>query len=250
MIKLNGHLVIPTIFPDGTSQVWHLSDEVLENSLSHYTITWKFGGEGEIMHIAQLKWLLDQKESHVHLVLDYLPYGRQDKPVSNDSTFALMAFSMMINNLCFNTVQLIDPHSEIAINLIARSHAIFPVKQMVEARDSSQSTLICYPDKGALHKYKHLYPGDFIDGEKLRDPSTGFITEYTLNGNCSGENVLIVDDICDGGATFIILAKELLERGAKKVCLFVTYGIFSKGLQVLKDAGISEIYTKEGKQEC
>jgi len=57
---------------------------------------------------------------------------------------------------------------------------------------------------------------------------------------------MIVDDICDGGATFILLAKELYAAGAKEVNLFVTHGIFSKGLIPLYEAGIKRIFTQDG----
>ena len=47
-------------------------------------------------------------------------------------------------------------------------------------------------------------------------------------------NVLIVDDISDGGASFKFLAQKLKAEGFQKVGLFVTHGIFSKGLKVLE----------------
>ena len=56
----------------------------------------------------------------------------------------------------------------------------------------------------------------------------------------------MVDDLCDGGATFILLAKELLSKGAKEVHLFVSHGIFSRGLGVLFDAGIKRVFVKDG----
>ena len=45
---------------------------------------------------------------------------------------------------------------------------------------------------------------------------------------------MIVDDICDGGQTFIELAKALEKQGAHQIFLYVTHGIFSKGLDTLK----------------
>ena len=58
-------------------------------------------------------------------------------------------------------------------------------------------------------------------------------------------NVLVWDDLCDAGGTFILLAKELLTNGAKEVNLFVSHGLFTKGTQILFDAGIKRIFTKE-----
>ena len=51
----------------------------------------------------------------------------------------------------------------------------------------------------------------------------------------SGLTAVITDDICDGGATFIGIAKELRRLNCHKVVLYVTHGIFSKGIEVLMD---------------
>ena len=68
---------------------------------------------------------------------------------------------------------------------------------------------------------------------KIRDTKTGYITETKLQGEVRGRDVLIFDDICDGGRTFIELAKSLKAKGAKKISLYITHGIFSKGKDVL-----------------
>lgn len=56
--------------------------------------------------------------------------------------------------------------------------------------------------------------------------------------------ILVMDDICDGGATFISLAKEIKAHelyNDQELWLYVTHGIFSKGKQTLLDAGYSKI---------
>jgi ribose-phosphate pyrophosphokinase len=55
-------------------------------------------------------------------------------------------------------------------------------------------------------------------------------------------NFLIVDDICDGGRTFIELAKVLRPLTNGSIFLYVTHGIFSQGLDVFKGV-IDHIYT-------
>lgn len=57
----------------------------------------------------------------------------------------------------------------------------------------------------------------------------------------TGKHCLIVDDLCDGGATFLALATKLREYGAEKVYLYVTHGIFSKKYEELKKV-IDHIY--------
>src|SRR4051812_11079125 len=116
MILLNGKEINPTIFPDKTSQVWKISD----SAFSPFTIEWKFEHEGELMHLAQLRRLLAEisYSPKVILKMPYLPYARQDKPVSNHSTFAMHVFADLINKLDFHQVYCFDPHSDAAEKLI------------------------------------------------------------------------------------------------------------------------------------
>jgi ribose-phosphate pyrophosphokinase len=243
MIILNGKEIPITVFPDKTTQVWKLSEGFFRSY--NGMVTWEFSNEAELLHLAQLKSLLDSKGLESSLYIKYLPYGRQDKPVANDSTFALVSFANLLNALKFKKVLIVDPHSTTALQLIENSTAIFPKKQVEEAITATGANLICYPDKGALFKYRQIYDYPYIYGEKVRDQSTGEIKSYHVMGNAYSANVMIVDDICDFGRTFILLARDLKKAGAK-VNLFVTHGLFSGGLDGLKAAGIERIFTQDG----
>lgn len=256
MLYLNGQPVPVTMFPDKTSQVWKLPEDQL--TLSKATIEWHFEHEGEFMHLAQLRELLTEYGVNViKLRLKYLPYGRQDKGTNNKATFALYPFADLLNFLNFEQVEIVDPHSEHALDWIDNSNATYPqklVEQVAQEMDytigtGSGCTIFCYPDKGALTKYSKVYEQSYrphIYGEKVRDQLTGNILSYQVVGDCAGKNVLIVDDIVDGGATFKLLAKDLLAAGAKEVNLFATHGIFSKGVNTIKESGIKRIFTQDG----
>lgn len=247
MIYLNDKQLNVTVFPDNTSQIWKLDQEDLEYPFA--IIKWVYLHEGEFLQIAQLKELLDLHNVEARLHISYLPYARQDKEVSNQSTFALIPFAKLLNSLNFKEVVINDPHSYKAIQLIDRSRATFPIDVIARVLSETKCDMFCYPDKGAVNKYTSVY-NEFRKptcyGEKVRDQLTGNITSYKLVGNPSGKNVLIIDDICDGGMTFKILAKDLLAAGAKSVVLFVTHGIFSKGVRTLKEAGIQKVFTSVG----
>lgn len=250
MFKLNGTQIELTIFPDGTSQVWKLDEKLFTKSSF---IIWEFSHEAELIHLAQLKALLDvYGVEHTTLYIDYLPYARQDKEVSNTSTFALLPFCKMLNILEFTEIIILDPHSTKALDLINNSCASYPTIKIVELINKLEIDTICYPDKGANAKYSKAY-GDLecnvIIGNKVRDQSTGRITDYNVLGDkeqTQDKNILIVDDICDYGNTFIILTKQLYNMGAKSVNLFVTHGLFSNGIHRLKEAGINRIFTNKG----
>ena len=244
MIKIKNYEIIPDIFPDKTSQVWRIPNQCFDEK--HVEIYWDFLYEAELIHIAQLNTLLQKNNIKTSLYINYLPYGRQDKDISNTSTFALFTFSKIINSLNFESVTILDPHSNKALDLITRSIAIYPEETLLKIYGITKSDLLCYPDKGAISKYSKIYDLPYIYGEKNRDQLSGNILKYELIGEAKDKTILINDDLVDGGATFIILAKSLYDNGANSVSLFVTHGIFSKGLKPLYEAGIDRIFTAKG----
>lgn len=244
MIQLNGQKIDVTLFPDNTSQVWKLPLQLLD--APRFLVEWDFQNEAEFLHLAQLKTLLDLKARPVSLHIRYLPYARQDKETANQSTFALRPFALLLNTLKFDNILIDDPHSSIATTLIQRSEACYPVKKVQNIVKLIDANLVCYPDKGARTRYSSIYEFESIYGEKVRNQATGHIDAYDVVGNPLGKKVLIIDDICDGGATFTILARDLLKQGAISVDLFITHGLFSKGLAPLLASGIKRIFTQKG----
>lgn len=228
MLKLNGKEVKPTIFPDKTSQVWKL-DTILDNNV----IEWRYETEAEFIHLAQLVTLLKKKgRGTIELWMPYLPYARQDKFIHNNECFALRTFANLLNQLELNRISSFDAHSAVAGRVIKNFHSVSAdalIGQIVKDYD-----VIIYPDAGAVTRYtNHGKPYDC--GNKVRDQLTGRITHYELTqgGFPAGTRALVIDDICDGGATFVLLGQELEKRGIK-ASLYVSHGIFSKGTGELR----------------
>lgn len=254
MISLNGKKVDVTIFPDKTSQVWKLDLDL--SKMNHAWIKWDFEHEGELMHVLQLNHLLKSYELEVGLEMPYLPYARQDKPVSNHTTFALRTFAQVINNANFTDVKVLDPHNGYLSGKIFKNFRLEPITHLpVDMRDVKASH-ICFPDKGAVARFQRysIHGVGILYAEKVRNQETGEITglkilPYHYGAYEQGQpmdSVVILDDICDGGMTFIKLAEQLKVEGFKEIHLYVTHGLFTKGLQVLRDAGISRIFTHRG----
>jgi ribose-phosphate pyrophosphokinase len=238
---LDTFTITPTVFPDGTIQVWKLPESVINSQTVN--VTWEYRNDSEFFALAQLKTLLDEHGSHASLSIYYLPYARQDKDIANDATFGLHTFAKLLNSLNFYAVYILDPHSNIALDLIKNSLGLFPGGDIEGITDSMKIDYVCYPDSGAREKYSKIYDHPSIYANKLRDPLTGDILELELIGlDEPGKRVLIVDDICDGGATFVRLAKALRDKGASYVGLYVSYALMTKGDELLYNAGIENIY--------
>jgi len=86
---------------------------------------------------------------------------------------------------------------------------------------------------------------------KVRDIKTGKIlrTEIPTLDQHADLKYVIIDDICDGGRTFIELAKAIKgSRPSAKVYLVVTHGIFSAGFKELSQY-FEGIYTTNSYRE-
>lgn len=107
--------------------------------------------------------------------------------------------------------------------------------------DINNRFILISPDAGASKKIYKLaeqigYKGDIITCSKDRDTDGKLTKTVVPMGKhwISNKDIIIIDDICDGGATFINIAKELKSNGFKnKIYLIVTHGIFSKGFKEL-----------------
>lgn len=175
------------------------------------------------------------KESVV-LDLLYLPYARQDRVTSDKEPFSLKTIARMINSCNFKEVILYDPHSDVSPALIDNC----VVKKRLDdmAVLFRENSIIVSPDAGAMkanHEIAMKYGFKHVIATKIRDIKTGQITATQVHTDIdlSGKHLLILDDICDGGRTFIELAKVLRKYEPASIELYVTVGIFSNGMDEL-----------------
>jgi ribose-phosphate pyrophosphokinase len=188
-----------------------------------------------------------------HLELAWLPWARQDRHMVNGDSFALKVFANQLNTLNFNKVFLLDPHSDAAAAAINNSVVIAQETCLMKSENLRQAIstgklMLVAPDAGALKKIHNVAKAsgarDYAILTKERDVATGNLTGFALvSGNVAGKDVLIVDDLCDAGGTFIGSAQVLRDAGARSVSLYVTHGVFSKGVENLLNNGIDAIYT-------
>lgn len=169
----------------------------------------------------------------------YVPYARQDRYCEKGEAFGVKAFGRLLNALGFSRVVIADPHSEVTpavvnnLDTIAQHDIAF---KMLGWKLRMENFELVSPDGGALKKIFKLGTKMNLQvhcADKIRDTATGDIIRTDISvQDFKGANLMIVDDICDGGRTFIELAKVLRERNAGKIELYVTHGIFSKGVDV------------------
>lgn len=183
----------------------------------------------------------------IYLTIPYFPYARQDRVCNPGEALGVKVMADIINCLNCEAVTIYDPHSDVTPALI--NHC----KVITLADIISDSTLaheilnnnmtLVSPDAGAEKKIqkvaqklsKNEHAVSILYASKVRDTLTGHILSTQIHGELHGDNFIMLDDICDGGKTFIELAKSLKNAGAKNIYLYVTHGIFSKGLAVFRE---------------
>lgn len=194
----------------------------------------------DVMSLLQVNDIVDRRAQPYskHLIMPYIPYARQDRACCDDESIAIKVFANLINSMGFDRVTVTDPHSDMAPvllnNCVVETQALSLPKHVIQKVRTY--TLVC-PDAGAISKMNDLAKmygsPDVVYAQKVRNVATGEIESTEVPGApLRGKDCLIVDDICDGGRTFIELAKALKSKGAESVHLYVTHGIFSKGLSV------------------
>jgi ribose-phosphate pyrophosphokinase len=215
-------------------------DRVLTGEHVRVELDWE--GNDDIMALAQLVDIVKNAGAKSwSLKIPYFPYSRQDRRCSPGEAHALKVFCMFLNSLGFSEVRTLDAHSYVLEALVDNLSALpqeecacfLPVHEVLVA-----------PDAGAEKKiYKHaqvtcLNEEDspkVLCASKFR-AQDGSITGVYLQADESDikdKLVCVVDDLCDGGATFLSVGGAVRALGPATLNLYVTHGMFTKGYDAL-----------------
>jgi len=159
---------------------------------------------------------------------------RSDRRFGQDQSFDLKVIAGLINSGGFGNVSILDPHSDVALALIDRSTKVSSYQYVAQAYAEEGSPTLVSPDAGAYKKV-------FEYGQKLGAPVVAAVKhrdkdgkiDLSFIGDVAGQKCLIVDDLADGGYTFVLLAEALRRQGAIRVALYVTHAYFNKGFGLL-----------------
>lgn len=245
MIKVNGVVVTPTNFPDGTKLIKYRYED-----FNTAKIKWYYESDEELFTLYALTKHLQTFGASCSLYMTYVPNARMDRIKSYEEVFTLKYFADFINSLNYTEVTILDPHSTVAEALFDRCHAPKPLHHIINTMVKSRPDVIFFPDEGAMKRYCDVIPERYdkrVFGIKNRDWKTGEIKGLSIHGDVDAlkdAKVLIIDDICSKGGTFYHSAKALKEAGVASIDLYVTHcehTIFEG--ELLKTDLINRIYT-------
>lgn len=201
----------------------------------------------DLMAVLLSKDAIERVYAHakVSLFMPYVPYARQDRVCVSGEALSIKVFAGIINSAGFYKVVITDPHSPTATALLDRCIAYDQFDVFAQIKQDWMNWTIVAPDMGAAKKCEDFAKRVGAEGvvyfNKARDLNTGKILSIDLIGEKPvNKNLLILDDICDGGRTFVGMLPSL--QGSKRIDLAVTHGIFSAGVDVLTSA-FDTVYT-------
>lgn len=231
------------IFPDGQPHIT-LCENVADQEV---TIIASITSPDALFDVLMLDDVLTAGNNVVHLYVEYLMGGRMDRSISTEDSVELAIVARVLNTCAFETITILDPHSRMSTQLLGAAHD-YPYSRAHEilSHYDPANTVIIAPDEGSTERVVRLTDDtDFriVQCSKQRESRTGKLSGFAIEDDpalVDNKCCLIFDDICDGGGTFVGLAKVLRAAGATSVDLFVTHGIFSKGRDL---EGIDIVYS-------
>ena len=251
MIKVNGIIIEQGHFPDGTLLT---KLDPYDNSLVDgvdIVVEWHYENDAELFTLICIKKHLDHYFSgvnYIHLFMPYVPHARMDRVKNSDEVFTLKYFCEVINSLHFDIVFITDVHSNVSLGLLNHVVHLNVYSQIEKARVDCGAQVLCYPDEGAMKRYSSDIKYPYAFGIKKRNWESGKIERLDLvyGELVKDKDVLIVDDICSRGGTFLHTAKALKEAGANNIYLYITHcetSIFDG--EMISSGLITGIYTTD-----
>lgn len=215
------------------------------------SINTRLNSSDDIMNLClAVDALRNMHVNYIEVFIPYIPYARQDRVMVPGEPLSIKVFVNIINSLNLNKVIVFDAHSDVSIALFNNCESIVNhdmVKYFLNKLNLSDFVLVS-PDLGAYKKVDKLaqkigYKGNIATGIKVRDLSTGeIIKSDVITDDLSGKACIVVDDICDGGRTFIELARALKAKNAGDLFFIASHGIFShNAIGRLKEAGYKNV---------
>jgi ribose-phosphate pyrophosphokinase len=227
----------PFQFPGGEAHIKGAEEDLTK--FSYQLADVRGASADDLFTLAMWSDVVRQKGVRRIAFIPYLPGARADR----GAPFGAKVYADFINNLNLDQVIAIDPHSPVMPSML-NNLSVFPFERIIrrEVQDAtSDSRAMPYagviaPDKGAVDratKAANVMGVPVYRAEKKRNFDTGQLEGFHMVDELPAEGkFLLVDDICDGGGTFIGLA-DAIGLDLNRLDLWVTHGIFSKGFDGL-----------------
>ena len=208
-----------------------------------------------------LKSLKDANPNLKRITIPCMFQQQHDRRFSSNESFELKLVCDFINSCNFERVSIFHPHSDVTPALINNCEVISNNKFIAEvilslyptAIDAEKSCVLMSTDAGGFKPLMKLcndinWQGETYSASKSRQYINGesILTQVVDKQDFEGKDVLIIDDICVYGGTFIGLANLLKQRNVGKLYLAVSHLTIKKPSYLL-ESGFEQIFTTNSK---
>lgn len=221
-------------FPDGEVQI--SLEEPFNKDDIH--VICRITSAEELFILMQVADILNRNVNYWDLAIYYLM--GTDRVMSTNRPFTLNIIAKILDNLQAAHIWIFEPHSEVTLESfdftsVSRVH---PWKWGLEQKERIDECQLVLPDAGAAKRYfDNDVPNDVLIGKKVRDVNTGKIQSIRIeNPEALDKNLplLVLDDLCDGGGTFVGLAIAIKEINPDAVInIVVSHMVNPKGIENL-----------------
>lgn len=235
----------------------------------NYSITYSIGQYTNLMspddHFQDLKRVIGAisgKARRINVIMPYLYESRQSIRQGRESLDCATALQELVNMGVENIITF-DAHDARIQNAtpLHGFETVQPSYQFIKALLKNEEGLhidndhfmVVSPDEGSMNRaiylanilgvdmgmyYKRLDYSKLVNG---RHPIAAY--EF-LGPNLKGKDVMLVDDMISSGSTSLKIASLLKERGAGRIYICSTFGLFTNGLEKFDEAQKNGIFDK------
>ena len=235
----------------------------------NYSITYPIGNYVNLMspddHYQDLKRVIAAaggKARRINVIMPYLYEGRQSEREGRESLDCANALHELID-MGVDNILTFDAHDARIQNAtpLHGFETIQPAYQFVKSllshekdlRIDNEHFIVISPDEGSMSRaiylanilevdmgmfYKRL---DYSRMEGGRHPVAAF--EF-LGPSLEGKDLILVDDMISSGETVLEISELLKKRGAGRIFICVTFGLFTDGLEKFDKAHEAGIFDK------
>ncbi len=222
----------------------------------NYSLTYKLCGYENHMspddHYQDLKRIISAatgKAKRITVIMPFLYESRQHKRTQRESLDCALALQELIDMGVSNiiTFDAHDPRVQNAIPLSGFDSFQPPyqfMKGLLAANPDiivdNDHLMIISPDEGAMARavyFSNVLGVDMGMFYKRRDYSTivngknPIVAHEFLGDKLDGKDVIVIDDMISSGGSMLDVAKQVKERGAKRVFVCTTFGLFTDGFE-------------------
>ena len=212
-------------YPDGTQyvKITEFSDQ-LEFRINSYSDLWI---------LRQIKDVCDHNHQEVNLHIGCLFDAQADRRFNSDESSGLKLVCEFINLMNFKSVSVFHPHNPEVVEALLDNVEIIDNSLFINNvlfKIDFANTILFSTDAGGFKPLMKLANKLQWDGEvyaasksrKYEDGKSKLVQEIDRQ-DFGGKDILIIDDLCVYGGTFIGLANMLRERNCGKLYLAVSH---------------------------